>query len=142
MPTLESILQDVRIAVRMLRKNPGFTAAAILTLALGIGATTAIFSVIDAVMLRPLVYRDPDRLYVVHEILPQLKAPVVAVNAMHFREWRSATRSFEEMALLSGFDLNLTGLGEPERIHAARVSPSLFPILGVGAQVGRACLEE
>jgi putative ABC transport system permease protein len=136
------VWHDLRYAMRILGHNPRFAAAAILTLAMGIGATTAMFRVIDAVMLRPLAYRDPDRLYVVHEVLPQLKAPVVAVNATHFREWRSATRSFEDMALLHGFDLNVTGPGEPERISAARVSPSLFPMLGIRAEFGRTFLEE
>jgi putative ABC transport system permease protein len=87
--------QDVRYAIRTLVRNPGFTAVGVLTLALGIGGTTTIFSVIDAVLLRPLPYPDPARLYAVHEVLPQLKTPGVAVNATHFREWRTATRSFE-----------------------------------------------
>jgi predicted permease len=139
---LERLGQDLRFALRTMRKHLGFSVAAIVTLAVGIGATTAVFSVIDAVMLRPLAYPDPDRLYVIHEVLPQLQAPVVAVNAIHFREWLRATRSFQEMALLSGFDLNLTGLGAPERIPAARASPSLFPMLGVRAELGRTFLEE
>lgn len=139
---MDSLFQDLRYAARRLARTPGFTAAAVLTLAVGIGATTAVFSVIDAVILRPLTYQDPDRLYAIHEVLPQTKTPVVAVNAMHFREWRSRARSFEEMALLFGLDVNLTGVGEPERIHAARVSPSLFPMLGVHAQLGRTFLEE
>ena len=140
--TLDSFAQDLRFAARGMRKSPGFSAAAILTLALCIGATTAVFSVIDATLLRPLAYHDPDRLYVVHELLPQMKAPVVPVNATHFREWRTAARSFEDMALLFGSDVNVTGPGDPERLHSARVSPSLFPILGVRAQLGRTFFEE
>ncbi len=133
---------ELRFAFRTLRRNPGATAVAVFTLALSIGATTAMFSVIDAVMIRPLAYPDPDRLYVVHEVLPQWKEPLVPVNATHYREWRSATRSFDDMALLLGLDLNVTGLGQPERIPAARVSPSLFPMLGVRPQLGRTFLEE
>src|SRR2546427_1381371 len=97
---LDSLTQDLLLAARGMLQSPGFSAAAILTLAICIGATTAVFSVIDATLLRPLAYHDPDRLYVVHELLPQMKAPVVPVNAIHFRGWRTAARSFEDMALL------------------------------------------
>jgi predicted permease len=140
--SLDMVWRDLRFAFRAMRKTPVATAMACLTLALSIGAATAAFSVIDAAMLRPLAYDDPDRLYVVHEVLPQLTAPVVPVNATHYREWRSAARSFQEMALLFGTDVNVTGLGQPERIPAGRVSPSLFPMLGARAQIGRTFLEE
>jgi putative ABC transport system permease protein len=141
---METLWQDLRYAARSLCRTPTFTAAAVITLALGIGATTAIFSIVDAVILRPLAYHDPDRLYSVHEIIPAIAAtvPLVPVNAGHYEEWRASARSFEDMALigpLEGFgrDVELTSGGEPERIPAARVSPSLFGMLGVQAQIGR-----
>jgi putative ABC transport system permease protein len=141
-PLLDMLIQNVRYAVRAIARSPGFSAVVILLFALGIGGTTAIFSVIDAMILRPLAYPAPSRLFAVHEVLPQLPTPVVPVNAIHFREWRSATQSFESMALLFGSDVNVTSVGDPERIHSARVSPSLFPMLGVRAQLGRTFFEE
>jgi putative ABC transport system permease protein len=125
--------------LRMLRKDPGFSAVAIATLALAIGANTAVFSLVDGVILRPLGYRDAARLYDIHEVVPKFAhlAPLIPVNAMHFLEWRKNAHSFDQMALIGGMNLNLTGSGEPERIAAARVSPSLFPMLGVQAQLGR-----
>jgi hypothetical protein len=130
---LDTVLSDLRFAARLLRKNPGFSAIAIATLALGIGANTAIFSVVDTVILRPLAYPEADRLHVIHEVVPRFShlAPLIPVNAMHFREWRKKTHSFDQLALLGGVTFNLTGGGEPERIPAARVSPNLFPLLGI-----------
>ena len=140
----ETLLADLRCAGRMLRKNPGFSAIAIATLALGIGANTAIFSLVDGVILRPLDYRDAARLFDVHEVVPKFSAmaPLIPVNAMHFQEWRKSVRSFEQTALINGMTFNLTGAGEPERLPAARVSPALFPMLGIQAQLGRTFLEE
>jgi putative ABC transport system permease protein len=128
----------------MLRKAPGFSAVAIATLALGIGANTSVFSLVDGVILRPLGYRDAGRLYIVHEVVPRFAhiAPLIPVNAMHYREWRRNAHSFDEMALIGGLSLNLTGSGEPERVAAARISPSLFPMLGVQAQLGRTFTDE
>jgi predicted permease len=142
LPFVESWLQDMRYAVRMLRTNRGFATTAVLTLAFGIGVNTAIFSVLDAVVIRPLAYREADRLVAIQEIVQRIAlAPVIPVNAMHFEEWRERARSFEQMALLRGISVNLTGSGEPERIPAVRVSSSLFPMLGVQAQLGRTFLE-
>jgi predicted permease len=141
---LETLVSDLRFAGRMLRKNPGFSTIAIATLALGIGANTAIFSLVDGVILRPLAYLDAGRLVAVHEIVPKFGAlgPLIPVNGMHFLEWRKTVHSFEQIALVGGTTLNLTGAGEPERLAAARVSPSLFPMLGVQAQFGRTFLDE
>jgi len=123
----------------MLAKNPGFSAIAIATLAVGIGANTAIFSVVDSVILRPLAYPDADRLVSIHEVVPKFShlAPLLPVNAMHFLEWRKNVHAFDRMAMLGSVAFNLTGTGEPERINGARVSPALFEILGVRPQLGR-----
>ena len=139
----DTAVGDLRFALRMLRKDLGFSAIAIATLALGIGANTAVFSVVDSVILRPLAYREADRLFVIHEVVPKFShiAPLIPVNAMHFLEWRKSMQSFNQLALISGVTFNLTGSGEPERIPAARVTPSLFPMLGVQAQLGRTFLE-
>src|ERR1700674_3380916 len=137
-------MNDIRFAWRMLRKEWGFYGIAVATLALGIGANTAIFSVVDGVILRPLAYRESQRLVAIHEIVPKFAniAPMIPVNAMHFLEWRKTAHSFSEMALLGGVTYNLTGSGEPERIPSARVSPSLFPMLGIQARLGRTFLNE
>jgi len=137
-------MNDLRFAGRMLRKDWGFYGIAIATLALGIGVNTAIFSVVDGVILRPLAYRESQRLVVIHEMVPKFAnlAPLIPVNAMHFLEWRKNARSFSEMALIGGMSFNLTGSGEPERIPAARVSPGLFPMLGIQARLGRTFLNE
>ena len=140
----DTLLADLRFAARTLRKDAGFSVIAIATLALGIGANTAVFSIVDSVMLRPLAYRDAARLYVIHEVVPKFAhiAPLIPVNAMHFLDWRQNVRSFEQMAMIGGFTVNLTGSGEPERLPAARVTPGLFPMLGVQARLGRTFVEE
>jgi predicted permease len=140
----DTLSSDLRFAARTMRKNPGFSAIAIATLALAIMANTAIFSVVDTVILRPLAYPEADRLVTIHEVVPKFSrfAPLVPVNGMHFRQWRKETRSLDQMALLGGITFNLTGNGEPERIPAARVSPNLFPMLGITTQLGRTFREE
>src|SRR5690242_3330697 len=140
----DTLFGDVRFATRLLRKNPGFSAVAIGTLALGIGANTAIFSVADTVIFRPLAYPHATRLFAIHEVVPKFSylAPMIPVNAMHFRKWRKKTRSFDQLALLGGMTFNLTGAGDPERIPGARVSPNLFPLLGIQTQFGRTFLDE
>jgi hypothetical protein len=103
LPLVETLIQDLRYALRRMRKAPGFTTVSLLTLAVGIGATTAIFSVVDAVVLQPLAYRDSKQLYVVHEVISGVtdsNARVVAVNALHFREWRKGARTFEQLSLV------------------------------------------
>jgi predicted permease len=140
---MSTLIGDLRFALRLLTRSPGFSVIAIATLSLGIGANTAIFSIVDHVLLRPLPYRDSDRLYAVHEVVPKFAhvAPLVPVNAMHFREWRRNVRSFDRMALIGGVALNMTGTGEPERLAGARVSPALFTMLGVRPQLGRSFAE-
>src|SRR5262249_54542984 len=128
-PSLESWLQDIRYAIRTLRRSPGFATTAVLTLALGIGANTAIFSVVDAVVFQPLSYADSSRLVMIDEWT--LGVGSIPVNGLHFEEWRRSARSFERLALIGGLTVNVTDSNEPERLPAARVSPDLFPLLGV-----------
>lgn len=135
---LSDLGQDGRYALRQLRRNPGFALAAILTLALGIGATTAVFSVVDTVLLRPLSYADSSRLVMIDEWTPSVGS--IPVNGLHFQEWRRTATSFDRIALIGGLNVNVTGSGEPERLPAARVSPELFEMLAVQPQLGRVFL--
>src|SRR2546428_2789274 len=132
--------QDLRYALRQLRRNPGFASAAILTLALGIGTTTAVFSVVDAVVLRPLSYSDSSRLMMIDEWTPSVGS--IPVNGLHFQEWRRTAKSFDQIALIGGLNVNVTDSSEPERLPAARVSSELFPLLGVRPQLGRVFLAD
>jgi putative ABC transport system permease protein len=131
------VIQDIRFALRMLRKSPGFTAVAILTLALGIGANTAIFSVVNAILLRPLPIRDPSRVIVIHENFPKLNLFHTPVDPPGFRKYSAHTNIFESTALLIDKNLNLTGTGQPQRLLAMRASASLLPLLGVRPILGR-----
>src|SRR5688572_30061109 len=115
--------QDGRYALRQLRRNPGFALAAILTLGLGIGTTTAVFSVVDAVVLRPLSYTDSSRLVMIDEWTPSFGS--IPVNGLHFQEWRRTATSFDQIALIGGLNVNVTDSSEPERLPAARVSSEL-----------------
>ena len=130
---LDSLFQDLRYGARMLVKNPGFTAIAVLTLALGIGANTAMFSVIDAVLIRPLPYKNPARLVMVWESEAGDNAP----DPPTFLAFQRQNHVFEQMAgsRVSGF--NLTGAERPERIAGADVTPNFFPLLGVNPLLGR-----
>ncbi len=133
----ETFLQDVRYAARMLSKSPGFTAVAVLTLALGVGANTAIFSVVEAVLLRALPYRHAERIVVMWEHNRTENQPHNTVGPANFLDWRDQARSFDEMAVLSDRRANLTGEGAPEEVPAQSVSPNLFTLLGAEAAVGR-----
>src|SRR5688572_33431675 len=107
---MDAVLNDLRYAFRSLGRTPGFTVAAVLTLAIGIGANTAIFSIVDHVIVRPLAYDDPDRLFAVHEVIPRFThiAPGVPVSANHFLEWKRNASSFAAMALVENVTFNLT----------------------------------
>ncbi|HTQ87159.1 MAG TPA: ABC transporter permease [Candidatus Solibacter sp.] len=135
---------DLRQAMRALLKDRGYTAVALLTLAFGVAANTIIFSVVDAVLLRPLTYRDPGRLMVINEVVPEVAQiyPRLPANARHFFEWRDRCRSFSQFSLLETADFVLTRAGEPEQLHGARVSANLFTMLGVRPQIGRSFLPE
>src|SRR5580704_9177545 len=134
-----SLLQDIRYGIRALANNPGFTIVAVLTLALGIGANTAIFSVVDAVLLQRLPYQNPESLVQIwNTYLPAW--PRLGLSPGDFQDWRQQTQDFSEMAayvdISQGF--NLTSEGEPERVKAAFATSNLFPMLGVHPIIGRA----
>jgi predicted permease len=141
-PTTESIWSDVKFASRQLRKSPGFTAAALLTLGLGIGADTAVFSLFDTVLLHPLPYRDPARLMQVTEVEPGQGKDEFGVAIQEAQDYQSRTRTFAEMGTFESGDFNLTDEGEPLRVNAALVSPSVFPLLGVSPILGRTFVPE
>src|SRR5215217_7205598 len=136
------LLRDARYALRGLARTPGFTAVVVLTLALGIGANTAVFSVVNAVLLRPLPYREPERLVTLEHLYPSLNALQAPVSSTGFRDYRDRTRVFEKVAIESGWGANLTGRGDPERINASRVSAQFFQVLGVSPALGRTLLPE
>src|SRR5215475_2700306 len=125
-----TFLQDLKYGLRRLRKSPGFTLIALLTLAVGIGANTAIFSIVNAVLLRPLPYQNPDRLVLLWQRFTRLGLDRVVVSASEFGDYRDQTTGFEEIAAFGYESFNLTGGNEPERIQGAVVSASLFPVLG------------
>lgn len=136
---MESLLQDLRYAFRVLAKSPGFTVVAVLALALGIGANTAIFSILDALLLRPLAFEDLDHLVLFWVTLPQGGFTDRAAPA-DVRDWSSQNHVFEQIAPYRGWDVNLTGAGEPERVEGCQVSASFFAALGVKAALGRTFL--
>ncbi len=136
------LIADLRYGLRVLKKNPGFTAVAIITLALGVGANTAIFSVVDAILLRPLPYRDPGRLIYISEFWPQLTS-VVGVPSPDFENWSEHDRLFNGLAAYGGgAEVNLTSAGEPERLQGARITADFFSVLGVRPYLGRSFLPE
>ena len=140
---LETMLQDLRYGARMLRRNPGFTAVAVLTLALGIGANTAIFSVVNAVLLEPLPYKEPGRLATLWLAKTAFgySAPGTTTDP-DYVQWRTQNQVFVDIAAFHGQTFNLTGAGEPERLLGAQVTPNLFPLLSVTPALGRAFLSE
>ncbi|HVS00570.1 MAG TPA: ABC transporter permease [Thermoanaerobaculia bacterium] len=140
---MDTLLQDLRFAVRTFLKRPVPSLVAVLTLALGIGATTAIFSVVDAVLLSPLPFPEPDRLAIVWASNPPLAAKVgfpdkLPVSPGAFYDWKREARSFESLAMMTADRAALTGEGEPEMLGIVRVSGEFFKVLGTPAAVGRA----
>lgn len=135
---------DIRYAFRTLLRERGFAAMAVLSLAVGIGANTAIFSVVNGVLLRPLPYRDPGRLVTMRELVPKMAHlyPTLPVNFSHYYEWRKSWSAVESVAIIESSAPNLTGAGEPEMLNGARVSASIFRILGVTPRLGRGFRDE
>ncbi|HYM02216.1 MAG TPA: ABC transporter permease, partial [Stellaceae bacterium] len=130
-----SLLQDVKYAVRLLIKTPAYTIVAILMLALGIGANTAIFSVVHAVLLKSLPYPDPDRLIILNET--SLNEGDLSVSWVDYLDWRQQNRSFSDMAAYNTTDFNFTGWGEPQVVHARRVNSQFFALTGATMILGR-----
>ncbi len=134
------MIQDLRYSLRMLGKRPGFTLIAVLTLSLGIGANTAIFSVVNAVLLRPYPHIDTDRWAYLSEkpTVEGLKGGGgLAVSVPNFLDWKQQNQSFSDMIIWNGWSYSITGVGEPERLSAAIIMPEVFPALGVAPVKGR-----
>ena len=128
-------MHDLKFALRQLLKNPGFTAVVVLTLALGVGANTAIFSVVDAVLLRPLAYADSEQLVWLGERGPDWSGGSIAYP--NFIDWRNQQSVFEEFGVFNGNNFTLTGAGEPARLAGTLVSADVFAALRTQPEVGR-----
>ncbi len=134
------LLQDIRYALRQLRKSPGFAAVAVITLALGIGANTAIFSVVNGVLLRPLPFKDPGRLVRIWHVPPPKSFPgmtLFAVSAANYRDWENQNHVFDSMAIMAYHGFTMTGGDKPEQVAACAVSSDFFSTLGVPPMLGR-----
>jgi len=138
---MQTLWQDLRFGFRTLSRKPGFTVVAIIALALGIGANTAIFSVVNSVLLRPLAYQDPEALVVINHDYPKinLKASVSAIGYTHYRD---NAKSFESVVAMTGGGFNLTGGGDPEQVNGSRITHNFFSALGAEARLGRVFLPE
>lgn len=142
---MQTLVQDLRYGLRALRKSPGFALSAVLVLALGIGANTAIFSVVNAVLLRPLPFHDPERLVQIWHVPPQKSFPGMtefAVSPANYFDWQAQNHVFQKMAIYGYGSFNLTGSGEPVSVSARRVSASFFPVLEVQPMLGRVFSQE
>jgi putative ABC transport system permease protein len=139
---METLLKDIRYGIRGLLKRPGFTVIALITLALGIGANTAIFSVVNAVLLRPLPFQNPDELVIVWEDATFAGFPRNTPAPANYVDWKTQNQSFADMAASHEISFNLTGDGEPERVSAYAVTANFFPLLGVQPLLGRSFLAE
>src|SRR5512146_681966 len=131
---METVLQDVRYGARSLRKAPGFAAIAVITLALGIGANTAMFSIVNGVLLRPIPYAEPDHLLKLYTSMPQFRD--ASVSYPNFLDWQQRSRSFEQMAAYRTENFNLTGQANPERLRGQMASAAMFPVLDIKPLIG------
>src|SRR5438445_12015523 len=142
---MRALWQDVRYGLRMLAKSPGFSALVILTLALGIGANTAIFSVVNAVLLRPLPFEEPDRLVQIWHTPPQASFPGIptfSVSPDNFLDWRARSQAVEGMSAYGFGQYTLTATGHPEAVRVVAVTRGSFSILRAQPLLGRAFLAE
>ena len=139
-PALEDLWQDLRYAARVLAKRPGFTLVAVATVALGVGATTAIFSVVNSVLLRPLPYKDPERIVQVWENNPKRGWTRDTISPLNFEDWRTQARAFEAVSAYEYESFVLTGGQEPERLGGILASSDFFRVIGVEPAIGRAFL--
>ena len=137
-----TLWQDIRFGFRMMRKSPGFTAGAVFALAMGIAANTAIFSIVNAVLLRPLPFRDPSRLIMIWEKRPQQGFDWLSVSSANYADWRDQSTVFERTAAARNWNVTRTGTGAPEQLIGMRASGEFFQLLGVGAAEGRTFLPE
>ena len=139
---METVWYDLTYSVRTLFKHPGFTAVAILSLAIGIGANSAIFSVTNAILLRPLRYKDADRLVILWSRSPGLNVPQDWFSPGQYLDVKTQNTVFDETAISIGASFNLTGQGTPEHVDGARVSSSMFSLLCANSMLGRVLLPE
>jgi predicted permease len=139
---METLWQDLRFGFRQLLRKPGFALIAVLSLALGIGANTAIFSLVDAVLIRPLPFHDPDRLVMVWEDATSVGFPRNTSAPANYADWRSQNQVFEDMAAIRWPSYNLTDEGEPENVKAQAVTANFFPLLGIKPELGRSFTQE
>ena len=137
---MHSLLQDIRFGIRMLAKNPGVSIVAVVTLALGIGANAAIFSVVNTVLLRPLPYKDPERLVALWENIPSQGQS--RVSPANFFDWKKQSTSFEGISTYGASAMTLTGVGEPEQLYGTRVSSGYFEVVGIAPALGRSFLAD
>jgi putative ABC transport system permease protein len=137
---MQTFWQDIRYGIRMLAKSPGFTAVVILTLALGIGANTALFSVVNGVLLNPLPYKQPEQLVALYARTPEFMRS--SISYPNFLDWRRDNHSFSSIAAFRSEDYNLTGMGDAQRLSANMISASFFPVLGVNPIAGRVFTEQ
>ena len=134
---METIWQDLRYGWRMLRRSRGFTVVAVLTLAVGIGANAAIFSIINTVLLRPLPFPDSSRIALIWDTDPNRNVPRGVASPAEFLDWRVQNHVFEEISALRVWFYNLTGNGEPEQVWGAHVSANFFKLLSITPALGR-----
>ena len=142
---MERVLQDLKFGLRVLRKSPGFTAAAVIVLALGIGANTTIFTVVNALLLRPLPFPDSGKLMQLYHVPPPKSFPGItrfALSAANFLDWQAQNHVFEKMAIYTGGGYHMTGKGQPQILIAGRVSSDFFSVFQVQPRLGRAFLPE
>jgi predicted permease len=138
---MQNFLQDLRFSARTLRKSPGFAVTAILTLALGIGAVTSIFSVVDSVLLKPFAFASPDRLVMLHEYLPELESSPLPDNPNHFLNWQTNTKTLAGVSLMNNNASSISvGTDHPELVSGLSVEPNFFDVLGVHPILGRGFL--
>lgn len=135
---METLFQDLRYAIRTLRKSPGFTVVAVLTLALGIGANRALFTVVNGVLLNPLPFSQPDQLIALHESKPNFEGG--SISYPNFPDWQKDNQAFASMAISRSNAFSLTGTGEAEQVRGEFVSSDFFLVLGVKPVKGRGFL--
>src|SRR5689334_3783434 len=139
---MSTVVFDLRHSLRTLLKSPSFTVAAVLSLMIGIGATAAVFSIANALLLRPLPYKDPDRLVILWNRSPGLGITQDWFSTAQYFDIKNGHSGFEQVAIAIGGNYNLTGKGDPERVGTIKVSSNLLPMLGTPAQLGRLFLDE